>query len=542
MKQLYFFCLFLVLCVHNLSAQCVNCNVIQVSPGETVGGALCNDPTYDEHRRWETVFYDGFNGSSSVNSNIWMTNYPKSPPLDRIICQANGYEQQLYYPDCEGSPCDPLFDPFTFSSSTLKITAKYSQNAFTYSGISNHWSTACNLVDQQPFSITRNISSGVINTPSRDFKFGRLDIRFRVDKAREAWPAFWLIGSRYEIDIFEIFDTKKNSGKVDFAVHLYDSNGLSGSWKSKYQATKGFFTNRMNVISLIRTPSKIVWLVNGIERARINRYLLNGSPISCGTVNTSNTTWNVEENPFYSDVVMDIRANLAVQSTAPNMWLDYPCTFEIDYIRFTQKSGPCITSTISKISGQECSGESAVYSGEYIGGANYTWTVSGGATIVDQNYNNSVITVHFPSSGQYFLSQTSFNSCEGRYVTTNKIIFVSQNCFYYRSISQAPDEEISTVEDELEFTPTDIEVTLYPNPITEHRNLYIRTSNEDIGFLGIKLYDANGSSQPVTSDYSVRDRKHVKSIVLPSVLRPGVYFCEIMFENGNKVIKKIVVK
>ena len=98
-------------------------------------------------------------------------------------------------------------------------------------------------------------------------KYGYFEGRFRIPTGKGLWPAFWMLPYPQhwppEIDIFE---TIKDDPKVYMTYHWNDQGHKSSG---KHWTEEGFsYSKEFHTYGLLWEPDKIVWYIDGVERAR----------------------------------------------------------------------------------------------------------------------------------------------------------------------------------------------------------------------------------------------------------------------------------
>ncbi|MBQ9693997.1 MAG: glycoside hydrolase family 16 protein [Kiritimatiellae bacterium] len=168
-------------------------------------------------------------------------------------------------------------------------------------------------------------TSGSIN--SRDkvmFRYGRIEIRAKIEHGRGVWPALWLIGNTPggwptcgEIDILEF--VSQNPNTIHATLH-YTKNGQYTNPTSPHQ-TKNAIAGQWHLYGMNWTPEKIELT---FDKNVIFTHLLDNATQSDGS------------NPF-RDGLYYLILNLALDGWAePPVPEDYPRTFTIDYVRLYQ--------------------------------------------------------------------------------------------------------------------------------------------------------------------------------------------------------------
>jgi hypothetical protein len=192
------------------------------SPGSFQGG---QGGSASEGCRWEKTFEENFEGDS-LDTSRWDTNF-----------KAGDTESHHY-----------VGDVFEVRDGVLRIRAEERQ------------------VED------RKYASGIITTEDRfEQRFGRFVVRAKAPAGNALWPAFWLMPASGdylpEIDVFEIL------GQTPHTVYL-TSHWRGESGDRTYQ-TRSFtgpdFSRDFHVFAVDWTQNEIIWLVDGIERARETR-------------------------------------------------------------------------------------------------------------------------------------------------------------------------------------------------------------------------------------------------------------------------------
>jgi len=152
-------------------------------------------------------------------------------------------------------------------------------------------------------------TSGLIASYDRfTFTYGYLEMRAKIPAGRGLWPAFWMHlnddDKSGEIDVFEFLGHEPN------IIHMsYHFPELQEFWFNGPDYSQDYHTYAVDW-----QPDKIVWYVDGVERAR--------------------TTTEIPNEPMY------ILANLAVGGDwpgSPDRNTQFPAHFDIDYIRIYQR-------------------------------------------------------------------------------------------------------------------------------------------------------------------------------------------------------------
>ncbi|MDO5462065.1 MAG: glycoside hydrolase family 16 protein [bacterium] len=170
-----------------------------------------------------------------------------------------------------------------------------------------------------------NYTSGSINSKGKlQFRYGRVEIRAKIEHGRGVWPALWLIGdnpggwpSCGEIDILEF--VSQNPKTVHATLH-YTKNGKYTHPTNPYQAKKAI-AGDWHIYGMNWTPEKL-------------ELTFDGDVIF--THQLDQATQNDGKNPF-RDGVYHFIINLALDGWAEApVAADYPRAFTVDYVRLYQ--------------------------------------------------------------------------------------------------------------------------------------------------------------------------------------------------------------
>ena len=178
-------------------------------------------------------------------------------------------------------------------------------------------------------------TSASVNTRGKHaWRYGRLEIRARIDVRTGAWPAFWALGTRGawpangEIDIMEFYDDT-----LLFNVAWGGANGAV--WNSRK-------------VRLDRFPadwaSKFhTWRMDWDERAiklYLDDSLMNVQDLS-RTINVprtgSTTASPAPENPFHEPAYLLINLAMGGQHGGDPAKSELPLRYEVDWVRVWQK-------------------------------------------------------------------------------------------------------------------------------------------------------------------------------------------------------------
>lgn len=179
-----------------------------------------------------------------------------------------------------------------------------------------------------------NYTSGSINSKGKlQFRYGRVEIRAKIEHGRGVWPALWLIGdnpggwpSCGEIDILEF--VSQNPKTIHATLH-YTMNGKYTHPTNPYHAKKDI-AGDWHLYGMNWTPDKL-------ELTFDNQVIF--------TQHLDRTTQQDGKNPF-RDGLYHFIINLALDGWAEApVATDYPRAFTVDYVRLYQDDtieGTCL--------------------------------------------------------------------------------------------------------------------------------------------------------------------------------------------------------
>lgn len=245
---------------------------------------------FDGNPNWTMVYGDEFNTDGKPDPAKWTV---EARPKGWI----NG-EQQVY--------TDTTHDNAQIRNGQLIITGK---RDYPTGDSTAPWSSA-----------------RVISQNKMDFKYGKVEVRAKLPRARGSWPAIWLMptSSAYgawprsgEIDIME--HVGNNFGTVLSTVHTQNNNWTNGGHLS---ATKKIMDadSVFHVYALEWSPDSLRFTYDGVK---------------CYTYVNPHTDW--KDWPF--DQKFHVILNVAIGggmggSITP---ADWPDSMTIDYVRIYQK-------------------------------------------------------------------------------------------------------------------------------------------------------------------------------------------------------------
>ncbi|WP_238596548.1 glycoside hydrolase family 16 protein [Abditibacterium utsteinense] len=161
------------------------------------------------------------------------------------------------------------------------------------------------------------------------WKYGRFEMRARIDTRLGMWPAFWTVGqngewpSGGEIDIMEFY-----RGKL-LANFVWGTNQRwNGKWNAKAKPIKEFgdpdWSNKFHVWAMDWDENRIVLSVDG--------QVLNTQNLS-ETINGDAEA----KNPFRAPHGVILNLAVGGQNGGDPSQTEFPARFEVDYLRIYQQ-------------------------------------------------------------------------------------------------------------------------------------------------------------------------------------------------------------
>lgn len=270
------------------------------------------------------MFEDNFDGNS-LDLDVWEL-------------QSHGQGALIGSPSQEVYTLDS--DNLEVSNGTLKIMLQNSPK----------WRRAVNwkadnevLEDGEPNLRLYDYSSSSIWTKKKMFREGKYEIRFKLDGVSGMWPAFWTFSGGggpagdpwNELDIFEIY--YDNKWKFTTNVHYdYNRDEVTSGEQCNSSKKRNHLDQWRTVTCYFDNDRIRIYLDNKLMAVKYRYYDYYGNPLECGD------GYSYLANELYG-WPRDIGAmvlNMAMQNSpdASDDASDFPCTFEIDYVKYWQKS------------------------------------------------------------------------------------------------------------------------------------------------------------------------------------------------------------
>lgn len=260
-----------------------------------------NPQVIEPDTAWKLTWSDEFNTTGAPSAKNWV--------FENGFVRNN--ELQWYQPD--NARCE---------NGLLVIEGKREQRPNpNYKAGSTDWKTSRKTIDYTSTSMT---TSG-----RQSFKYGRFEMRGRIDARTGLWPAFWTLGvagewpSNGEIDIMEYYKDKLLAN-----VAWGTSKRWTAEWRSKTKTIASFndpdWSKKFHVWRMDWTEDSIQLFVDDL--------LLNSVSLT-ETVNKDGSGINPFHQPHY------ILLNLAIggDNGGDPASTPFPTRYEVDYVRVYQR-------------------------------------------------------------------------------------------------------------------------------------------------------------------------------------------------------------
>ena len=175
-------------------------------------------------------------------------------------------------------------------------------------------------------------AASITTMNKKSWKFGRFEIRARIDTAMGAWPAIWVLGVNYEwpssgeIDMLEFYRSK-NTPIILANFVSGTTTRYSGNWNSSKTPLSSFTQNDKDWVRKYHVW-RMDWTKDSIQLYLDDR-LLNKTSIQ-KTVNPDGT------QPFLQPQYLLLNLALGENGGDPSQ-SKFPITFEVDYVRVYQQ-------------------------------------------------------------------------------------------------------------------------------------------------------------------------------------------------------------
>lgn len=263
---------------------------------------------------YQIVFNDEFTGTS-LDTSKWYTFYPYGPVTNPDSCSF-----------CRTHVTANIFrdENVTIENGILKIISTKDDG---------NW-----------FGKEFKYTAGMVHSKQKFSTYSKYEIRCKLPKGKQQWPAFWIFGWNTEIDVFEFICGGPRI--LEFSVHNWESqdcpnkNPKKGSPCFSSQSGKvdfGIdFSENFHTFSIEYEPAMIKYYIDGIMVRYIPKYYdMKGNPINSCNINPGEYLTE-PAFPHHGEPVQVI-ANQSVCWKHKEKKPVFPNVMEIDYIRVYQK-------------------------------------------------------------------------------------------------------------------------------------------------------------------------------------------------------------
>ena len=172
-------------------------------------------------------------------------------------------------------------------------------------------------------------SGSVTTIKTKNFMFGRLEVRAKVPRTKGIWPAIWLLGkNKWGWPVNGEIDMLENMSQQPDVV--YSTFHLSPDGVSKKDASRGGTVKIDNLSDDFHTYV-MEWDKDSIKLMVDDKLV---KSIDLNTTNYVNEAGNPFRTPFYLILNSAVGGNWCEK--APKDGQGYPVKFLIDYVRFYQ--------------------------------------------------------------------------------------------------------------------------------------------------------------------------------------------------------------
>jgi beta-glucanase (GH16 family) len=285
--------------------------VLGFLPGAGVRAHAADDGPPGGAAQWHTILDDEFNGNG-LDATNWHNCFEPSNLLASGLCKgSNGF----------GALEADVAGAVSVHDGSLWLEAQKQQV-------------------QTPDGETRQYTSGLLSTSGLfSFKYGYMELRFRIPAGKGLWPGFYTVYADQnivypEVDVMEIRGQYPNV--LWMTNHFIDQFGFDESDYSTYDATN--YSTGFHTIGVDWEPNSLTWYVDGVARKTIS---------------------DASEIP---NMNMILRLSLEVGGDwngPPDANTPFPSSLAVDWIRVwqhgatpaaTPTSAPIVTPTVAPIS------------------------------------------------------------------------------------------------------------------------------------------------------------------------------------------------
>ena len=264
---------------------------------------------------YKLVFNDEFDGNA-LDTSKWYTFYPYGPKSRPDSC----------------SFCRTHISPNVYREANLEL--KSGLLVIRADRENDSW-----------FGKEYEFTSGMVNSRQEFRTYSKYEIRCKLPKGSQQWPAFWVFGWSTEFDIFEFIC--KGPRNPEFAIHKWLKSECPNQKKVRrggpcFSSQSGHidfgidFSEEFHVFTLEYEPHMIKYFIDGIMVRYIPRfYDLKGRPINLCSIPPGKYLTE-PAYPNYGEPVQVIASQSICRNHKEKNPV-YPNYMEIDYIRVYQK-------------------------------------------------------------------------------------------------------------------------------------------------------------------------------------------------------------
>jgi beta-glucanase (GH16 family) len=267
------------------------------------------------NQKYNLVFHDEFDGNS-LDTSKWYTFYPYGPKTQLDSC---GF--------CRTHTSVNIYRDENCQVNDGKLWLKTDK-------IKGEW-----------FGKTYDYTSGLVHSKQNFTTYGKYEIRCKLPKGKQQWPAFWIFGWNTEIDVFEFICRGPN--KPEFSIHNWLTPYCPDRKKAEsgapcYTSASGIvdfgidFSKDFHTFSMEYEPHMIKFYIDDIMIRYVPKYYdLKGRPINSCKIPPGEYLME-PAFPNYGEPVQVVAAESVCRKHKEKKPV-FPNFMEVDYIRVYQK-------------------------------------------------------------------------------------------------------------------------------------------------------------------------------------------------------------